>query len=80
MTVCVLWHIVVFFCHTNTAYGFCFASIFFSHNHANLKLAEEQKKKKKIIIIRIIIIIKGKSPSEVNKMQSDFQLVPIVLK
>ena len=54
---------------------------FFSHNHANLKLAEEQKKKKKIIIIiRIIIIIKGKSPSEVNKMQSDFQLVPIVLK
>ena len=53
---------------------------FFSHNHANLKLAEEQKKKKIIIIIRIIIIIKGKSPSEVNKMQSDFQLVPIVLK
>ena len=70
----ILWF---FFCHTNTAHGFCFASIFFSHNHANLKLVEEQKKK---IIIRIIIIIKGKSPSQVNKMQSDFQLLQIVLK
>ena len=34
-----------FFCHTNKACVFCFASIFFSHYHANLKLAEEPKRK-----------------------------------
>ena len=61
-----------FFCHTNKACVFCFASIFFViiMQTQNWRMS----KKKKIIMI---IIKKQKNHCQVNKMQSDFQLLQI---
>lgn len=64
----ILW----FFCHTNKACVFCFASIFFV---IIMQTQNWRRSKKKKIII--IIIKKQKNHCQVNKMQSDFQLLQI---
>lgn len=58
-----------FFCHTNKACVFCFASIFFV---IIMQTQNWRRSKKKKIIM--IIIKKQKNHCQVNKMQSDFQL------
>ena len=61
-----------FFCHTNKACVFCFASIFFV---IIMQTQNWRRSKKKKIIM--IIIKKQKNHCQVNKMQSDFQLLQI---
>ena len=64
----ILW----FFCHTNKACVFCFASIFFV---IIMQTQNWRRSKKKKIIM--MIVKKQKNHCQVNKMQSDFQLLQI---
>ena len=61
-----------FFCHTNKACVFCFASIFFV---IIMQTQNWRRSKKKKIIM--MIVKKQKNHCQVNKMQSDFQLLQI---